>query len=392
MDHFKLERIAIAIKNEISKGNIAGASLSLLKDNEEVYRNEFGYANMEKEIPMKKDTIFRMFSMSKPVTAVAVMILFERGEIDLFQPVSEYLNGFINQKVATSEGLVDTKKDVTIQNLLNMTSGIVYPDENYKECMEMAKLYKDVKEKLESGNPTSTIDLCNKIGQIPLAFQPGEAWKYGASADVLGAVIEIVSGKRFSQFLKDEIFIPLGMLDTDFYVPTQKQDRFAQIYEYNAVEENLSPFLDNFLGLNNYLTPPTFESGGAGLVSTVDDYSKFALMLLNNGVYNGTKILGHKTVDFLLQNQLNEKQRSSFSWDTLRGYGYGNLMRILNSKNEFATNGSIGEFGWDGWTGNYFFVDPQEKLIMIYMIQKTDTGVNDFTRKLRAIVYSSLDI
>lgn len=387
----KLKLIAPAIENEINIGNINGASICLLKDNEEVYRSEFGYANKETKTPMKKDTIFRMFSMSKPITAVATMILFERGIIDLFYPVSRYLNGFKNQKVATEFGLVDANKEITIRDLLNMTSGIAYPDDNFEAGIQMGNLYKDIKQKLENGNPTSTIDYCNQIGQVPLAFQPGESWLYGASADILGAVIEIVSGKKFSQFLKDEIFIPLGMDDTDFYVPSEKQHRFAQIYDYNADLGRLTPFLNNHLGLNNYLTPPAFESGGAGLVSTINDYGKFASMLLNRGIYQGTRILSRKTVDFLIQNQLNEKQLAGFQWDSIRGYGYGNLMRVLKNKSEAATNGSIGEFGWDGWTGNYFFVDPEENLVMIYMIQRTNMGTTDFTRKLRTIVYSSLD-
>jgi CubicO group peptidase (beta-lactamase class C family) len=272
-----------------------------------------------------------------------------------------------------------------------MTSGIAYPDESFEAGILMDKLYKDIRKKLESGCPTSTIDYCNEIGKIPLAFQPGEAWLYGASADILGAVVEIVSGKKFSEFLKEEIFLPLGMVDTDFYVPAEKQHRFAQIYDFNAEQGSLKPFLDNHLGLNNYLTPPAFESAGAGLVSTIDDYSKFASMLLNGGQYKGTRILGRKTVAFLSQSQLDEKQQESFQWDSLKGYSYGNLMRVLESKSEAATNGSLGEFGWDGWTGNYFFIDPEEQLIMLYMIQKTNTGTTDFTRKLRAIVYSALD-
>jgi CubicO group peptidase (beta-lactamase class C family) len=391
MNRNKFELAAAEIQNEINKGNIAGASLCLLKNGEEIYRNEFGYADKEAKLPMKQDTIFRMFSMSKPVTAVAVMILFERGKIDLFEPVSKYLQGFKNQKVATAEGLVDTKKEVTIKDLLNMTSGIAYPDESFEAGILMDKLYKDIKEKLESGCPTSTIDYCNEIGKIPLAFQPGDAWLYGASADILGAVVEIVSGKKFSEFLKEEIFIPLGMVDTDFYVPAEKQYRFAQIYDYNAEQGSLKPFLDNHLGLNNYLTPPAFESAGAGLVSIIDDYSKFASMLLSGGQYKGARILGRKTVAFLSQSQLDEKQQESFQWDSLKGYGYGNLMRVLKSKSEAATNGSLGEFGWDGWTGNYFFIDPEEQLIMLYMIQKTNTGTTNFTRKLRALVYSALD-
>lgn len=391
MNNSKLNLLAPAMQKEIDDGNISGISICILKDNEKVYEKQLGYANKETKLPMKEDTIFRMFSMSKPITAVAAMILFERGEIDLFHPVSQYLPGFKNQKVTTAEGLVDVRREVTIKDLLNMTSGVPYPDESFEAGRLMDRLFKDIKKKLENGNPTSTIDYCNQIGQVPLAFHPGEAWLYGTSADILGAIVEIVSGKKYSQFLKDEIFTPLNMVDTDFYVPYEKQTRFAQVYEYDAMRGKLNPFLDNHLGLNNYLTSPAFESGGAGLVSTINDYSKFAMMLLNKGTYNDSRILGRKTVDFLTQAQLDKKQQATLQWDSLKGYSYGNLMRILNSKSEGATTGSLGEFGWDGWTGNYFCIDPEEKLIMIYMIQRAGgLGIN-LTRKLKAIMYSALD-
>lgn len=391
MNTENLKFIAPLIEKEIRDGSIAGASLMILKDNEEILKEVYGYSNIENQQPMRLDTIFRLYSMTKPVTAVAAMILYERGQLDLFAPVSKYLDGFKNQKVYTKDGLVDVKRDVTIQDLLNMTSGVVYPDQSYEVGRIMEKLYDDVIERRKRGDVIDTIELSNLIGQVPLEFQPAENWRYGASADVIGAIIEIISGKKYSDFLQDEIFTPLGMIDTAFYVPEDKLDRFSMIYEYKEDKHRLEQCHWNFLGLGDYLTPPSFESGGAGLVSTIEDYKKFALMLVNGGTYNGVRILGRKTVDYMSKNQLTPPQMKGYNWEQLVGYGYGNLMRVLVDKTVAASNGSVGEFGWDGWSGNYFFVDPEEKLILIYVIQRCGGGKPEIIRKLRSITYSLLD-
>lgn len=391
MDYNNLKRIAPIIQQEIDNGAIVGSSICIIKDEKEIYRNNFGMSNRETNMPMKSDNIFRLFSMTKPVTAVAAMILFERGELDLFSPVSMYLEGFKNQKVVTENGFEDVKNDVTIKDLLNMTSGVVYPDLSFEAGRIMADLYSEVETNLNHGKPTNTIDFANLIGKQPLEFQPGQRWRYSASADVLGAVIEVISGKKFSVFLEDEIFAPLLMVDTGFYVPDDKKVRFAEFYDYIPEKGRLEVCTTNHLGLNNFLTPPAFESGGAGLVSTIDDYKNFALMLLNHGTYNGVRILGRKTVDYLTKNQLTKDQAISYDWDSIVGYGYGNLMRVLNDQGKAASNGSLGEYGWDGWTGTYFFIDPVENLVLLYMIQKCGGGNPHLIRAIRSIVYSTLD-
>lgn len=379
------------IEKEIQNGNINGASVCIIKNNKEIYRDNFGFADKENNIEMVDDTIFRMFSMTKPITATAIMILFERGKIDLYDPVSMYLEGFKNQKVIKNGKISDVNREMTIKDLLNMTSGLSYADD-CTECGKlMNKLFEDVKRKLEEGIPTNTLDFCNAIGKVPLAFQPGDQWLYGTSADILGAIVEVVSKKKFSEFLSEEIFEPLGMKDTAFYVPEEKRSRFAQVYKYNEEEKRLYPHLENDLGLDGYKISTEFESGGAGLVSTIDDYKKFALMLLNKGKYEDGRILGSKTVEFMTQNQLNEKQMKSMDWESLRGYGYGNLMRILINQAEGQTNGSLGEFGWDGWTGNYITISPKDNMIFMYFIQRCDTGTSVSTRKLRSIVYSAIN-
>lgn len=390
MNYSNLSYLKDVIEKEINMGQINGSSIRVIHNNQVVYDEVLGYADKEKGILTAKDTIYRMFSMTKPVTSVAAMILYERGQLDLLAPVSDYLEGFKNQKVWTKDGLVDPNRSVTIKDLLNMTSGVAYPDDNFEAGRKMGELFKEADERHSQGKPMDTLEFCNRMGQIPLAFHPGEKWLYGASADVLGAVIEVISGMKLGDFLKKEIFEPLGMVDTGFYLPKDKWHRFATNYKYDDEVKKLVPFKDSFLAIYDQMSPPAFESGGAGLVSTVDDYSKFALMLVNGGEYEGKRILGQKTVKFMATPQLTKQQATYYNWDTQYGYSYSNLMRTLVDPVEAASNGSVGEFGWDGWTGNYFFVDPKESLCMIYMIQKADGGNAGMRRRMRQIIYSSL--
>lgn len=386
------EMLDNAVLNEIDNGNIIGANLCVIKDGNEIYKKSFGYADKANNRKMQEDTIFRMFSMSKLVTSTAVMMLFERGEIDLFDPVSKYLEGFKNQKVTNFEGAPeDVAREVTIRDLLNMTSGVMYPDDSTVAGRAMMKLYAEMDKRMIKGESVSTHEFTNRMGQVPLAFEPGERWMYGSSADVLGGIIEVASGKKFGQFLKDEIFDKLGMTDTGFFVSEKDRERFAEVYKYSPEQGKLVPFTDTNLCMGRYRSQDGYESGGAGLVSTIDDYKKFALMLLNKGEYNGVRILGKKTVEFMAQNQLNDKQLHSLDWDSMRGYGYGNLLRVMMSTAQHASNGSEGEFGWDGWTGNYVTISPKDNLVFLYFVQLCDGGSNVFTRKLRSIVYGSLN-
>lgn len=390
----KFSYIQPFVEHEIEKNQIAGANICVIKDDKMIFNQSFGYADKENKKTMQRDTIFRLFSMTKPITAVAIMILYERGQIFLFDPVSKYLPGFKNQVVFKHKDSYETepvKNDITILQLLNMTSGLTYPGTDNTSSIEMGKLFDEVKNKLEKGEPTNTYDFANRIGRIPLLFQPGESWNYGTSADILGAIIEVVTQKSLEQFLQEEIFEPLQMCDTSFYVTDEKRSRLSQIYEYKKEEGTLVPYTDNYLGLNNYTKETAFLSGGAGLTSTIDDYAKFALMLLHKGMYQEKHILGRKTIDYMTKNQLNAKQLEAFCWPSLRGHGYGNLLRIMTDPSHAGSNGSIGEYGWDGWTGNYITIDPKENLIILYFIQKTNTGTDDTTLKLRNIIFGGLE-
>jgi CubicO group peptidase (beta-lactamase class C family) len=380
-------QIKEAIKEGVDQKFIAGANLLIFKEGKEVFYHQEGYADLNAGKAIKRDTIFRLYSMSKPVTAAAVMILMERGKIDLFDPVSKYLEGFQNQKVEQDGKLVAVEREATIRDLLFMTSGLVYGG-NDRAGKETDALFLEINEKLFGEKPLKTVEIMNRLGKCTLSFQPGACWQYGTSADVLGAVVEVVSGKRFGEFLRDELFLPLGMKDTGFWVTPDKQDRLAVTYEEG--NGGLTPYTGNHLGINNSMDrEPAFESGGAGLVSTVDDYIRFATMLIQRGTWDKVQILRPKTVEYLTTGTLNPLQQKNFDlWQNL-GYSYGNLMRIMTDTTKAGTIVSPGEYGWDGWLGPYFSNCPKDKLSYLFMIQKTNAGTTPLTRRLRNIILSS---
>lgn len=396
MNQHILQRLDQAIEstlitNSNNPDENVGAAICILEHGKEIYRKEYGYADKEKNIPMKPDAIFRCYSMTKPITAVAVMILVERGLLSLSDPASKYIPGFQNQKVYTPDGLVPAKREVTIQDLMTMTAGVCYPDASFPAGDYMEQVQQEYYREIQEGKVITTYELANRIGAQPLAFQPGTRWLYSFCADVLGAIVEVVSGKRYSDFLKSELFHPLGMVDTDFYVPEEKQDRFMQFYQFMPETQTLEPCTWQHLCLSHmHLKKPDFESGGAGLVSTIDDYSKFVKMMMNGGSYNNVRILGQKTVKSMSVNQLTEAQREGMDWTELKGYGYGSLMRQMVHPEVAESLGSKGEFGWDGWLGSYLSIDPVEDLAIIYVIQKCGgNGYRDI-QVIRNIVYSSL--
>ena len=378
-----------AIRKSIDQNEIPGANLLVFKNGEEIFYHEDGLASKEEQTPIRRDTIFRLYSMTKPITAAATMILVERGMIDLYEPVGKYLEGFRNQLVAEDGDLVPVKREMRIKDLFNMTSGLLYGGE-CEAGKATEKIFEEIDEKLFTENALTTIEIANKLGRCPLAFHPGEYWAYGVSADVLAAIIEVVSGMKYGEFLKKELFDPLGMKDTAFYVPIEKRDRLANTYETDGKGE-LVLYTGNYLGIIQSMDrEPAYEAGGAGLVSTIDDYAKFSLMLMNGGSYNGVNIMHPKTVSYMTSKTLNPEQQKGFvSWYELEGHSYGNLMRVLTDTTRAGTIGSQNEYGWDGWLGCYFANCPTDNLNFLFMTQKTNTGTMEITRKLRNIIISS---
>jgi CubicO group peptidase (beta-lactamase class C family) len=388
--HTTIERIRTVLRESVERQEVAGCSLLLIKDGEEILYCEDGLADREANVPIRRDTLFRIYSMSKPVTAAAAMLLLERGIIDLQDPVSHYIPGFRNQQVAAGDKLVPAEREVTIKHLLSMTSGLVYEGTD-RAGQDTLAVFREIDDRLFGVEPMSTMDVANRLGACALKFQPGQSYEYGTSADVMGAVIEAASGMRFGEFLRKELFEPLGMKDTGFWVPDEKRHRLAKTYAMNENGE-LELYTGNHLGIIHQMDrPPAFESGGAGLVSTIDDYAKFANMLMNGGSADGIRILQPGTVKFLVSPSLNAIQQQVFDEKHPHkvGYSYGNYMRVMTDPGRAVTLGSIGEYGWDGWLGTHFSNNPQERLILLLMMQRKDAGTTPLARKIRNIVFSS---
>lgn len=386
------ETIDHIIENEILRGYVNGVSTRIIHKDRVIYAGNFGFADKEKNIQMSSNTIFRMFSMTKPITATAVMILAEQGKLNLEDCVSKYLPEFSKQRVLLENGTeILVKRESTIFDLLNMTSGIPYPSQDSLAGIRMEKVLKRMIQERNTGVRTSTREWISNIAKSPLCFQPGERWKYGFSADVLACVVEVISEKRYAEFLQKELFEPLNMEDTAFFVPKEKRERFAQIYQWNSNTGMLVPYRESHLG-EYYCEDVDFESGGAGLVSTIEDYSHFASMLMYQGSYLGKRILKEQTVKYMTKNHLSDCQKKASVMDA--GYGYGCLMRVLEEPANTYTGKSLGEYGWDGWTGNYFIIDPKEQLILLYFIQRCGAGgmpIQNSICKIRDVVYDGLE-
>ena len=377
------------VQNTLSRivdaGDIAGCAAKIIRNGETLFEGCFGYANIEKQVPISENTIFPIASMSKVITVAAIMQLYEQGLFKLWDPVSEFLPGFKNPTVAVVKpngevDIVPAKGQVTMRQLFTMTSGVPYAGTD----TAAARIRRQKEEELASqGKKLSTVEYCNLVGQLPLAFEPGDHWMYGFSIDVLGAVIEVLSGKTLGEYLKEKIFNPLGMKDTGFFVPPEKQDRIATLYH---ILEGMKPVDRKYPS-----EKPAFEGGGGGLFSTVEDYSRFAQMLLCGGTLKGERILGRKTIDLISRDHLTPQQQATHNWETQRGYGYGLGVRVMTNPEIAGINGSVGEWGWDGAFGNWFCVDPRENLTCVYLTTNLPGEHYRFIPKLMASMYAGLD-
>ena len=381
-----MQLVQTTLDRFVSSGQIVGYAARIMRNDEVLFEGQGGYASLEKKVPMADDTIFAIASMSKVITVAGIMQLYEQGLFKLWDPVSAYLTGFRKPSIAreNADGSVDilpAKGEVTMRQLFTMTSGVPYPG-NENAAARIRKQKEDEQAARGVSRP-QTVDYCNWVGQLPLAFEPGQQWMYGFSIDVLGAVIEVLSGQTLGDYLKEHIFDPLGMRDTGFYVPREKLDRVATIYH---IHDSMKP-ADRKVPTEK----PLFEGGGGGLYSTVRDYSRFAQMLLHGGSLDGVRILGRKTIDLISTDHLTPAQQATHNWDTQRGYGYGLGVRVMTNPEIADINGSVGEWGWDGAFGNWFCVDPKENLTCVYLTTNLPGDHYRFIPKLMASMYASLD-
>lgn len=416
MEAEKIQALKARMHDFVTQKEFAGISLLYQEKHEEPVFLAEGFADLENSRPLERDTIFHLYSQTKPVTAAAAMLLVQDGILDLYDPVAKFFPSFLHQSVQTPSGPVPAVHPVTIRDLLNMTSGLVYPETRTQAEAATGLVFSDLLARLDSDHQMTTAEFADRIGHCPLQFEPSSDWQYGVSADILGAVIEKAADLPLDVFMRERLFLPLGMKDTDFFVPEDKRNRLCAIcirHEEETLPEGtgkaasgnfgestsreeghvgpwLSRYTGNNLGIRNDGRKNAFLSGGAGLFSTLDDYLLFAKMLRNGGrTADGTQILRPRTVAFLTSHQLEPQQQASFHrWIGLDGHSYGNLMRVLVDSRQAGILGRDGEYGWDGWLGTYFANDPEDDATLLLGIQRYDYGTGPCTRKLRNIVFS----
>ena len=359
----RLARIDQTINEHLNAGHIPGAVVLIARNGKIVMHKAWGYSDTETKAPLKKDDIFRMASQSKAITSLAVMMLWEENKFGLDDPISKFIPEFKNPRVMTRFNIADStwssepaKSEPTIRQLLTHTSGIDYAgigSQEFKAIYAKAGITSGI-----GGSNGPTIgEKMKKLGTLPLKHHPGERYTYGLNSDVLGYLVEIWSGKSFDEFLRTRIFQPLGMKDTYFYLPKEKQNRLVALHEFrdNGVVPVHHTIYDGFNPEYPKTENGTYFSGGAGLSGTIEDYAKFLQLFINGGTFNGTRLISRKTVDLMLTNQIPDLTASPF------GLGFG----LETSKNDHLDPASIGSFAWGGAFNTNYWGDQKEKMVAL---------------------------
>jgi len=389
----------------IDAGRFPGTQVLVYRRGKVVHSAVQGFADVERKAPMKDDTIFRIYSMTKPLTSVAFMMLVEEGRVALDEPVHKYIPewkklGVFQAGVAPAFLTRAPSRPMLIIDLLRHTSGLTYGFQQ-RSNVDAAYREKKIGEVDKAGTLQSMIE---DLAKIPLEFSPGEAWNYSVSTDVIGYLIGKISGKPFEQFLKERILDPLGMTDTDFFVPAEKAHRFAACYSadpkggmtFHATDRAGSLTLQDDPTKSSFLSPPSFISGGGGLCSTTADYLTFCRALLNGGELGGVRLIGPKTLALMTSNHLPGGcdlpaiSRSLFSEATYNGIGFGLGFSVTMNPTLTMIPGSAGEYSWGGAATTSFWIDPAEELIAIFMTQVLPSSAYPLRRELRTMVYSAI--
>ena len=393
----RLENIGVGLRRLIDDKKIPGTVSLVARRGKVVHFQANGLRNVDAGLPMEKDTIFRLYSQSKPVTGAAVMILFEEGHFMLSDPISKFLPEFSDMLVYVGNkgGKIQTEtaNPITIHHLLTHTSGLTYDFFS----SPVAQIYKDagVKGSAPGAKQANLAEWCKDLAKLPLVAQPGAEWNYSVGMDVFGRLIEVVSGKTFREFLKERIFDPLGMPDTDFYVPDSKLDRFAANY---SPKKGGGMQLADDPRKSAYRKPTKIEMGGSGLVGTVPDYLRFAQMLLNKGELGGKRILGRKTVEFMTANHLTpdfppDPLSSLFGRGGTKrhwGFGFGLTGSVVTNPATAGLPVSKGTYGWGGAATTHFWIDHTEELLGIVHTQLLPDGTYPVRELMQLLTYQAI--
>ena len=406
MSKAAFDRIEEHLKRRyIDAGRFPGTQLLVYRRGNVVHSSVHGLADLERKVPMKDDTIFRIYSMTKPITSVAFMMLVEQGLVALDEPVHKYIPEWKNLGVFQAGNVPafmtrPPSRPMQIVDLLRHTSGLTY---GFQQRSNVDAAYRD--KQIGTVEKAGTLDsMIADLANIPLEFSPGEAWNYSVSTDVVGYLVGKISGMPFEQFLKERIFNPLGMTDTDFYVPAGKAHRFAACYNatpggmmsFHAPGAKNSLTLQDDPATSSFLSPPDLISGGGGLCSTAADYLTFCRALLNGGELGGVRLIGPKTLALMTTNHLPgnrdlpEMSRSMFAEATYNGIGFGLGFSVTMDPAKTLIAGSPGEYAWGGAATTSFWIDPAEELIAIFMTQVLPSSAYPIRRELRTMVYAAI--
>jgi CubicO group peptidase (beta-lactamase class C family) len=382
-----LAKVSDYIRNEVATGKIPGAILLLQQHGKPVYYENFGVRDVTTEISMSADTIFRLYSMSKPVTSVMAMMLVEEGRLALDDPVARYIPAFADMKVGVEKKAEDGKvalaleplaRPVTIKDLLRHTAGLPY---GYRGGGAVRELYDEAN--LFHSN-LSNADFVAKIVTLPLVEQPGTVWDYGHSTDALGRVVEVVSGKTLLQFERERLLDPLGMTETAFFVADPA--KFPRIAEPMPADRNINPTTE----VRDIRRSVKWESGGGGMVGTIGDYARFAQMLLNGGTYEGRRYLKPETIALMASDHVGPEtgivRDQNYYPGATSGFGLGFAVRTSVPP---GTSWPLGEYRWDGVGGTFFFIDPEDDLFGIFMVQ-TPTQRGRIQLALKTLIYQAM--
>ena len=388
----RLARIDEWRRRLVDDGKLAGATTLVFRRGKVAHFGVSGLADLARRTPMAEETIHRIYSMTKPLTSVAIMMLYEEGRFQLDDPITRFLPGFANQRVCIggARGKIETTpalRDITFRDLLTHCSGLTY---GFMQASPVDALYRD--EGIDFGSAeTSLADVVERLAALPLIAQPGSEWNYSVSTDVLGHLVAVISGLSFDRFLQERLIGPLGMVDTGFHVPAGQAARLAANYAISA--DGRLALIDD-AAESRYLRPRSVHSGGGGLVSTAADYLRFCRMLLNKGELDGVRYLGRKTVELMMANHLRGDMAAMgqprWSESTTEGIGFGLGFSVMLDPARAQILGTPGECAWGGAASTAFWVDPAEEMAVILLTQLMPSSTWPLRRELRVLSYQAV--
>lgn len=390
----RLARVDAWREKWVSSGKLPFGITAVMRKGEVVHAGVSGMADVERGVPASLDTIVRIYSMTKPLTSVAIMMLYEEGRFQLDDPISRYAPEFADLHVMTgsargSISTVPAVRGISFRDLLNHTSGFTY---GFMESNNVDLMYRKTGVDFNWGKGTSLEDVVAKLVACPLIAQPGTEWNYSVSTDVLGYMVQVLSGVPFADYLREKVIKPLGMVDTDFYVPPEKLSRFSG--NYSATAEGGLQLIDDPQDSPRYNTMPSVASGGGGLVGTAADYLRFCKFMLNKGELDGVRLLGRKTVELMTMNHLDGDMAAmgqpTWSESPATGIGFGLGFAVMIDPARAQIAGTVGEYNWGGAASTAFWCDPAEDMAVVFLTQVMPSSRYPLRRELKVLTYQAV--